>query len=170
MAGLLAGLAACAAPPAPAPGWRDPARPIASAALFDADRFAGTWHVVARYPRPAGAACADETLTHAPGAMRWACTGADGAPLDGWSGAAEPGRWPGRFTLGAGAQEGPGIVEVWVLWVDVDYRTAVIGTPDGSAGLILDRNPSIPPDRMVAAREMLDFNGYDLSHLVASGR
>ena len=56
--------------------------------------------------------------------------------------------------------------EYWVLWVDESYRTAVIGTPNGRAAWILNRDPAIPADRLAAAREMLDFNGYDLTRLV----
>jgi len=69
---------------------------------------------------------------------------------------------PGRFTVNSGAHKGR---EHWVMWVDQTYRTAVIGTPDGSFGMILNRDSNIPADRMKAAREILDWNGYDLSQL-----
>ncbi|MFN6978455.1 MAG: lipocalin, partial [Gemmobacter sp.] len=52
----------------------------------------------------------------------------------------------------------------WVLWLDADARTAVIGTPGGSFGLILDRG-AIPADRLAAARDVLAWNGYDLGRL-----
>jgi len=52
-----------------------------------------------------------------------------------------------------------------VLWVDEGYRTAVVGAPNGRSGWILNRDPQIPADRLAAAREILDFNGYDLSRL-----
>ncbi len=52
-----------------------------------------------------------------------------------------------------------------MLWVDEGYRTAVIGTPDGSFGFVLNRDAAIPADRMEAARRVLDFNGYDLAQL-----
>jgi apolipoprotein D and lipocalin family protein len=72
---------------------------------------------------------------------------------------------------------GPGRLEVsfdsvpfvnapyWVLWVDDGYRTAVVGTPSGRAGWILNRDPQIPADRLEAARQVLAFNGYDLRRL-----
>ncbi len=47
----------------------------------------------------------------------------------------------------------------WVLWVDSGYRTLAIGTPDGRFGFVLDRG-RIGPDRLVAAAEIFDFNGY----------
>ncbi|WP_254054587.1 lipocalin family protein [Roseovarius sp. EL26] len=57
--------------------------------------------------------------------------------------------------------------ELWVIWVDEGFRTAAIGTPDGSYGWILDRASNGGSDRIEAAREILDFNGYDTAQLVA---
>ncbi len=53
----------------------------------------------------------------------------------------------------------------WVLWVDADLRTLVLGTPDGSFGVILNRDARLPGDRRKAARDILRWNGYDLSLL-----
>jgi apolipoprotein D and lipocalin family protein len=62
---------------------------------------------------------------------------------------------PGRFVL-------PGLKSpVWVLWVDGDYRSLVLGTPKGGFGIVLDRG-SMSGDREAAAREIFDWNGYDL--------
>ena len=44
-------------------------------------------------------------------------------------------------------------------------RTSVIGSPDGRVGWVLDRSRDIPRDRLAAAREILAFNGYDLTRL-----
>ena len=55
--------------------------------------------------------------------------------------------------------------EWWVLWVDADYRTLAVGTPDGRFGFILNRDGALPPDRLAAAREILEWNGYDLARL-----
>ncbi|WP_296432028.1 lipocalin family protein, partial [Yoonia sp.] len=46
-----------------------------------------------------------------------------------------------------------------------DYRTAVVGAPNGRSGWILNRTPDIRADRLDAARDILEFNGYDLSRL-----
>jgi apolipoprotein D and lipocalin family protein len=60
---------------------------------------------------------------------------------------------------------GPGRLAVageddwWVLWVDSGYRTLAVGTPSGRFGFVLDRG-AIAPDRLTAAREVFDFNGY----------
>jgi len=56
--------------------------------------------------------------------------------------------------------------ELWVIWVDEGYRTAAIGEPDGGYAWILDRAATGGGDRISAAREILDFNGYDTTALV----
>lgn len=54
---------------------------------------------------------------------------------------------------------------LWILWTDDQFRTAVIGTPSGRMGWILNRTVAISADRLKAARTILDFNGYALSGL-----
>ena len=44
-------------------------------------------------------------------------------------------------------------------------RTLVIGTPSGEMGFILNRDGRLPADRLAAAREILEWNGYDLERL-----
>ena len=55
--------------------------------------------------------------------------------------------------------------QFWVLWVDEGFRPAVVGNPEGTFGWILDRATTGGSDRIRAAREILDFNGYDLRNL-----
>jgi len=161
-------LAACA-PPAvdPAgPSFRRAGAPIASKALFDLDRFLGDWQVVALYPWAPDAAC--------PGAAFRFGTGPGGLGLERRcpTGTTTHGltlSGPGRFSLALGAPPFPGDT-LWVLWVDEGYRTAVLGMPSGQGGWILNRSGAIPADRLAAAREILDFNGYDTSRLVEVSR
>jgi apolipoprotein D and lipocalin family protein len=147
-------LAACGVP-APQGAFRNPSVTIASAALFDPARFAGDWQVVGAYG--AGAACgrlAERWVPAGQGAFR--VTGDACGPR-------------GRRALNAGARMvGPGRIArggdaapIWVLWVDADYRIAVIGTPDGSFGRVMARSATPRADLIAAAREVLDFNGYD---------
>ena len=51
--------------------------------------------------------------------------------------------------------------DYWVLWVDADYETAVVGVPSGRAGWILARVPTIDPARRAEAEAVLARNGYD---------
>jgi len=55
--------------------------------------------------------------------------------------------------------------DIWVLWMDFDDRTVVFGDPLGRHVWILDRQPEGGLDRIAAARDILDWYGYDLSQL-----
>lgn len=52
-----------------------------------------------------------------------------------------------------------------VMWVDEGFRTAAVGDADGRWAGIIARDRRGGDDRIVAAREILDFNGWDLSKL-----
>lgn len=140
-------------------GWRDPAAPISSMAAFDAARFQGRWYEVAGFHEGACAVGAVTFTLQRSGAVyvtegpcaetraRQYLATVEGARLIPTSGA-----------------------PLWVLWVDEGYRTAVIGTPSGAFGYVLNRGRAMPADRMEAARRILDFNGYDTARLRPSAR
>ena len=142
--------------------YRDPAIPIYSAAAFDPSRFAaGDWEQVAAFMPEAAGDCRETGLgfpekgNAAQVSYRLCLSGA----LRAGQGGAQ---WQqgGRFAL-------PGIDEVlWVLWVDADYRTVLVGAPSGRLGFILNRGGALTADRLAAARDIFDFNGYDLDKLV----
>ncbi len=73
---------------------------------------------------------------------------------------------PGRFETSQGPLAGQ---TLWVLWLDADNRTAALGSPDGRIALILDRAPSGGADRIAAARDIMQWQGYDLSRLKSAG-
>ncbi len=157
----LALLAACA--PAPKAGFRGTG-PIYSNAVFQPQRLEGRWVQVADFA-PAGAAPCTATGLAVNGAGPLVlradlCLGGVRRSFDGQAVLTGP----GRITLTGADQAGIG-AEWWVLWVDDGYRTMVVGTPSGAFGMILDRSGTVPPDRMAAAREILDWNGYDLRRL-----
>ena len=140
-------LAACAKPAPPPAGvsFRDTTAPIGSTTRGDAYAMAGNWRVQAAYPGGifgAGDGVVLDFRADGSGVL-------NGQPLV----VTRPNRWQ---ALGR---------EFWVLWVDDDFRTAVIGTPDGSFGWIMDRPGAASPDRTRAARDVLDFSGYDLGRL-----
>lgn len=149
---FLVALAACAPAPREA-GLRDAAAPISSNASFDAVRFADVWHVAATYGAEARCGPLAETwVPTAPG--RYRVTGTACGPRG------------ARAFLSDARVTGPGRItrgdeELWVLWVDADYRIAVIGTPSGRFARVLSRTPTVRPDLMEAARRVLQFNGYD---------
>ena len=146
-------------PPVALGQYRAPDAPIYSNAVLDRSRLVGRWVQVADF--------STKTDSCAPGGVEISKTAAglhvayrlclSGAQVQG-AGVMTP-DGPGRFVVPG--QPGPW----WVLWADVDYRTLVIGTPSGRLGFILNRDGALPRDRLVAAREILDWNGYDLRRL-----
>ena len=157
-------IAACAAPPARIEGFRSKV-PIYSNAVLDMTTITGRWTQVAAFAadgrscNPGGA----EITRSGSGLAMSAKLCLNGSDLGYRGPLAITG--PGRLTP-TGKAPAPLNREWWVLWADVDLRTLVIGTPDGSFGFILNRGGPLPPDRLTAAREILDWNGYNTARLI----
>lgn len=153
-------LAACAAPQKTVTmgRYRAADAPIYSNAVLEAPRLAGSWQQVATFGAAGSCKPGSAEITQAASGLnivyRLCQSGND---MQG-AGAMQP-IGPGRFQVPG--QPSPW----WILWADVDYRTLVIGSPDGRVGFIINRG-GFPADRINAAREILDFNGYDLTRLV----
>ena len=149
-------LAACMGGDKSGGAFRKAGAPIWSAAAFDAALITGDWQQVAGFAEAAGG-CHSGAIRFAPegGGLKLSgslCLNGKVEKLRGTASASGPGR------LIVGGEEW------WILWVDSGYRTMAIGTPSGRFGMILDRG-AIPPDRLTAAREIFDFNGYDTATL-----
>lgn len=128
-------------------GFRNPTVPFGGASRFDANRFAGAWATMACLGR-----CARE-VRYGPAA--------DGSYLREAAGQTT------SYLVSA-----PGILRaigsqdrLVVMWVDEGFRTAVVGDADGRWAAILNRGRKPAPDRIKAATEILDFNGWDISKL-----
>ena len=139
--------------------FRDPNALIASKADFDLARFQGDWYEVARFPD--GRACANARVRYdqrspTSAATTETCDGGDPA-----TGQADT-TGLGRLSVTMQGQTS----QHWVLWTDTGYRTAIVVRPDGTGGRILNRSPGLPVDRLRAALEVLDFNGFDRSALM----
>jgi len=157
---VLFSLAACGS------NYRDRDVAITSMAVFDAEKYAGLWYEIASFPVSFQEGCTntqadyrvvdEDTIS-----VRNSCF-RNGA-LSVIEGSADV-VGPGRLKVRLGNI--PFASDYWVLWVDPDYQTAVVGTPSGRAGWILNRSPDIRADRMAAARGVLEFNGYDTDQLV----
>jgi apolipoprotein D and lipocalin family protein len=144
---------------APATGFRKPATQIYSNAVLENDKLVGKWVQVAEFAPQGAPGCAKGGADISRGAKGLTiaarlCLGGVSTSFSGPLVAAGP----GRFTPPKGEAW-------WVIWSDVGYRTLVIGTPSGRFGFILNRGGALPDDRMRAAREVLDWNGYDLARL-----
>lgn len=145
--------------------YRDRDVPISSMAAFDPARYAGLWYEVASFPTPFQSGCTDTQADYGLRAdgllsVRNSCVRDRSlAVIEGSATVTGPGRLKVRLN---GV---PFAADYWVLWVDEGYRTAVVGTPSGRAGWILNREPTIAGDRLEAARQVLRFNGYDVAAL-----
>lgn len=151
-------LAACAAKPPVSLAFRDADAPIWSAAAFQPAQIAGTWRQVAGYQTgSSGCKAGALDITPEAGGLRLEGSLCLAGVTQKISGRASP-TGPGRLAV-AGE-------DWWILWVDSGYRTMAIGTPSGRFGFVLDRG-AIPADRLEAAREVFDFNGYRNAALTA---
>jgi len=173
--GALMMLAACGreaaeAPPGEAVSFRDRTVPIASTTRGSPADLSGDWVVSAAFGEGPvrGLDVTDrvKVAVEPSGRGDWTFTDRAGA----WVRVPVAPVQPGRYEVSvpqpaANVLFGTSTPKFVVLWVDDDFRTAVVGTPDGSFGWVMDRPGQGSPDRMAAAREVLDFNGYDVGRL-----
>ena len=161
-------LGACAAtapvPVSMGPVYRDQSSAIGVTSRYDAAKFAGLWYVRAGFD-PDIAKMAFRMIDTAEGPkMRLGVFLCDAAGVCGDFSedleAVSQGKGRFRVSMPDGRTR-----DFWVLWVDEGFRTAVLGNKAGTFGWIIDRSTSGGADRIKAAREILDFNGYDVSKL-----
>ena len=154
---LTGGLVACApvptAPPAPSDiTVRNPSANIGATTRFDPVRFAGDWHVVARFVEGGETAAHDViAVTYQQGKDRIGVAASEGAQTYAYDG-----------TAVLRPKRGEPLI---IMWVEEGFRTAVLGTPSGRIGYILDRKPNPRKDRRKAATEILKFYGWDTGRL-----
>jgi apolipoprotein D and lipocalin family protein len=138
--------------PKPAATFRDPAANIGATTRFDPKRFAGDWHVVARFNETGESPARDViAVTYDKEARQVVIVGARGAETYAY-----------KTTAVLRPKMGEPLV---VMWVDEGFRTAALGTPSGRVGYVLDRKPRPSADRFKAATQILKFYGWDISRL-----
>jgi apolipoprotein D and lipocalin family protein len=146
---------------------RDPSAQIASQTNVTADRMAGSWVIRQRFASQSGPLDVVTFSTLPNGALQMAQTrqtcDVDPCGNDQILVLIEPtgpGRWSPVDVPVFFPRE-----ELWVMWMDFDSRTAAIGTPSGEFGWIMDKNSTGGGDRIAAARDIMDWFGYDVSQL-----
>ncbi len=144
-------LAGCAAVPS-GDGYRDRSVPIASTTRGGVADLAGDW-VIAQSFGNFGRAGHGLRIAPTEGGADWL------VPVPGGTTRLrmQAGQ-PGRYLAANGT-------EIWLLWADDAFRTAAVGTPDGSFGWIMNRQNAASADRTTAARDVLAFFGYDIDRL-----
>lgn len=165
-------LASCAkapvAPPPNAPGLlRNPTAPLASQVDVTAERLKGDWFIRQRGADP-GWLGSKLNISSGPdgGLVITSDTVGCSDEVDLCQAFTQTinltGVGQGRWDV-TGASDGFPTGPLWVLWMEFDDRTAAIGGPDGKYVWIMDRNPSGGGDRITAARDILQWYGYDVS-------
>lgn len=166
-AGVMALGACVSTPPAPVvtgPTYRDPAALIGITSRFDEAKFTGVWYIRAGFDPALGRMAFRMIDTPKGPVMRLGAFVCDPAGICGDFSEDLPVKTlsKGRFSV----KMPDGLSrEFWVLWVDEGFRTAVLGNKQGDFGWIVDRSTKGGADRIKAAREILDFNGYNVSQL-----
>ena len=152
--------------------YRDQSVPIQTVPAVDLERYQGRWYEIARFPVSFEEGCVGVTADYAlnkDGSVK-VTNGCREGSLS-----AEP-----RFaTASAEAADASGAKlkvdfvpyvpftsgDYWILDLDEEYQTAVVGIPSGFAGWILARDPQISDARLQRGIEALRRNGYDVSQL-----
>jgi apolipoprotein D and lipocalin family protein len=150
-------LASCAKPVVQVMSFRDAATPIYSNAVMDMGGITGDWAQAASFALDGDCrAGAVRIVQSAQGLMATGhlCLGGVDTDVTG----------PLRV-LGTGRLQTAQGAVWWVVWADTALRSLAIGTPDGRFGFILDRTGGLPADRLEAARQVFDFNGYAVAYL-----
>lgn len=127
---------------------RDPGVPMGGTTRFEAVRFAGDWQAVA-------------CVGPCDAKVRYEAHGADEMIRQ-----IGPARLTYQITAPGVMRTGKIDQTIVVMWVDDGFRTAAVGTADGGWAAIINRaGVAAGPDRIAAAREILDFNGWDIDRL-----
>lgn len=138
-----------------APNYGNGQKNLVSLAQFDPRDMSGSYNEIAGFHDPR-AGCAlgrmvADTASPTPSVNFAGCHGV--APHR----AALRMVGPGRMAIGEKL--------LWVLWADPERDVLVLGAPDRSSGAVLSRNAHISPDKMHVAREIFDWNGFDVRRL-----
>ena len=154
------------------PVYRDPEVAMQPVPALDLERYAGRWYEIARFPVFFQEGCVAVTADYGPRAdggvdVLNACRkgGLDG-PLETATAVArrpDPAATDGRLKVRFAGVPVSG--DYWVIFIDPDYRLAVVAVPSGRAGWILARSPRIGSRELGLAKAALQAAGYDLDQL-----
>lgn len=147
-----------------------------SAVPVDIDRYMGKWYEVARYPNRFEDGCVGVTAeyervskarikvtnTCREGSLAGPVEVADGRARVVGEGKLDVSFLPGGLSFLDGVASGG----YWVIWLDPDYRMAVVVSPGFDFGWILARQPQPEPALIEAAKAALTANDYNLDALI----
>ena len=145
------------------------AAPPTTVASVDLNRYAGKWYEIARYPNSFQKKCEGVTAEYAlqpdgrVGVTNTCATGtSDGKPRSA-KGVAAVIEGSNNTKLAVNFAPIPlpkGQGNYWVLYLDPNYQTALVGSPNGSYLWLLARTKSITTDQRAALKAAAERNGF----------
>lgn len=155
--------------------------PVATVPSVDLARYAGTWYEIARLPMWFQRHCLDSSATYSLRAdgrigIHNECVTEQGSidKADGIATVVDP-KTNARLTvtfdnwfaqLFGSSREG----NYWILALDADYRTAMVGTPDRRHLWILARTPVMDAATYQGLVELARHMGFSVSDLILAKR
>ena len=153
-----------------------PQPPLQTARFVDLGRYAGTWYEVARLPAPFETLCDGQPIAHyerRPDGLLDVmnhCPSGDGSarqahglarPVPGSHGARlQVSLWPAWLHWLPMAW-----ADYWILDLDDDYESALVGSPDRRFLWLLSRQPQLPMGRLQTMVDMARDRGFDVERL-----
>ncbi|WP_036139396.1 lipocalin family protein [Luteibacter sp. 9135] len=155
--------------------------PVTAVSHLDLDRYAGTWHEIARLPMWFQRKCEKDVTAHytprpdGTVSVHNACVTAEGKTIasDGVARRPEPfalGKLQVRFAPAWLSWVPLVWADYWVIALDDDYRWAMIGQPGRKYLWILSREPSLDRKTFEELKARAVSMGYDLGPLIVSGK
>jgi len=147
--------------------FRDQTAQIGVTSRYDHARFAGKWFVRAVVDRGSTIVQVERRSEPVEGAS-WVMFLEACPPGGGLCALIEDGWQVTSGVPGAEVLRDPRGDAEWrpvVVWIDEGYRTAAVGDADGQFAWVLDRALTGGDDRIQAARQVLEFSGFDLSEM-----
>lgn len=155
--------------------------PVTAIGDLDLQRYAGTWHEIARLPMYFQRKCTGPvTARYAPQAdgtvaVHNECVTAEGTTIagDGVARRPEPfarGKLEVRFAPKWLSWLPLVWADYWVIALDEDYRWAMVGQPGRKYLWILSREPSLNRATFDMLKSRAVAMGYDLNPLILSGK
>jgi len=152
--------------------YRDTAVPMRTVASVDLGRYAGRWYEIARFPNWFEEGCVGTTADYAPRSDGGVDV-VNSCRKESLDGPVETARAVARASDASNARLKvkfsplmPVGGDYWIIYLDPEYRLAVVGTPGGRTGWILARRPQVPAVELEPALAALRANGYDTERLV----
>ena len=177
LAGLAVALAAVLALSAPARPAADTDEPLRAVPALDVQRYAGTWHELARLPVEIEQDCVRAiTATYTLRAdgrldVRNECTRADGR-REFAEGVARRGERPGEFEVRFAPDWLAPLpfvwADYWVIAIDDDYRWAIVGEPDREHLWFLSRDAAVDDRALEDLKGRARMLGYELDALIVN--